>query len=134
MREPYFKWTPEAVARLRELAGTMCLKDIAERLGCTLNAVSAEMHKLKISVRTTEHTLAVRRYMERYKVSRYMIEKIGVDRLNRMSEKARKLYLHSRLGRPSSARSKALQAVRQLSETERTARIERMMQLAERCA
>jgi hypothetical protein len=134
MRESYFKWTPEAVTRLRELAGTLCRKDIAGQLGCTLSAVASEMHKLKISVRETDRRLAVRRYMDRYNVSRYLVEKVGVDRLDRMSEEARELFLHSRLGRHSAAHSKALQAVRQLSETERTERVERMMQLAERCA
>ena len=133
MVQHYFKWTPEAVARLREMAGTMRRQDIADELGCTLAALASEMYKLKLSA-WSEHTLAVRGYMERYKVSRRMIETIGVDRLDRMSEKARELFLHSRLGLHTAARRKAPQAGRKLSETERTERVERMMQLAERCA
>jgi hypothetical protein len=134
MRGTYFQWTPKAITRLRELVGTMRRQDIADQLGCTQSAVASEMHKLKISVRETDRKLAVRGYMERYKVSRSMVEKIGVDRLNRMSEEGRELFLHSRLGRHNAARHKDSSNGRKLSKAERTERIERMMQLAERCA
>jgi hypothetical protein len=46
MGRKYFKWTPEAVARLRQLAGTTTIAWIAEDLGCTRWAVVSKIFQL----------------------------------------------------------------------------------------
>jgi hypothetical protein len=43
MARRHFKWTPEAIERLWQLAGTMPCKEIAAALGCTRCAVTSKM-------------------------------------------------------------------------------------------
>jgi len=124
-----FKWTPEAVARLRELSGAIRDRDIAERFGCSLGAVQTKRHELKFPGRSRSLSDDVRKYMEQYGVSEYRVRRVGVARLNRMEESARGFYLRSPL---ISHKKSAPKHRPYIHET--PGRIERMMQLAERCA
>lgn len=138
-----FKWTPEAVARLRKLAGTMLRREIAEQMGCTHPAVNSKMRELGIYGKYPKATPEVRKYAMRYQVSRRVVERTGIDRLNAMCEDARALLLHmhgshrrpTHPATPSrSAWKPRSQAANKMPTLTGADRIERMMQLTERCA
>jgi hypothetical protein len=131
MARHHDRWTPEMIERLRSLAGTICAREIADQLGFTVSAVYSEMHELKIKGMyrwNCKPSAEVSAYMERYQVSQRKVESIGIERLNRMEETAREFWLkhrEPRLSHPTRRRPDLK------NDTER---IERMMQLAERCA
>ena len=126
MAKKYFKWTPEALDRLRQLGAAMYPDEIAAALGCTRVAAATKMCTEGIQTRTRAERDAVRSYMLAHHVSRRRVNAIGLARLGKMSEEARALVL-----RPRAKAVKAKPAVPQLSKTQR---IERMMQLSRKVA
>jgi len=131
----YFKWTPEAVEKLAELAPVKSALEIANILGCTRNAVTSKLYDQGIGGRKTTATGDVRRYMERYQVSRRKVECAGVSRLNAMTEDAQKLLLGIKMGiAVSPSRVKKRIYVPALRKQPNAERIEKMLYLAKRIA
>jgi hypothetical protein len=56
MAIPRRSWTADDVAKLKELAGKLTPKQIAEEIGRTEGAVVVEASKLKLSLRTGRRT------------------------------------------------------------------------------
>lgn len=52
-RRHNLKWTPEAVARLRQLSKVATEKEIAAEMGCSVKAVGNRKHALKVEAQET---------------------------------------------------------------------------------
>lgn len=124
MSRKRFKWTPEAVERLRRLDGTMRDCDIAAQLGCTYWALVSKKQMLRLLDERLDEMEPAQRYARRYMVSRSIVDFLGLDVLDAMDEETRRhalWNLSKRLAKPR-------------SESETTERIERMMYLSGKVA
>lgn len=124
MPRKYFKWTPEAVERLRQLQGTMRVRDIAARLGCTRWAVMAKTRELRRLTSSLDAMEPAERFARRYMVRRKIVEFVGVAALDAMDEKTRRSTLWGLRRKLDSKRD----------QPETFENVERMMYLTERLA
>jgi hypothetical protein len=89
----YFKWTPRAVDFLRKSQGIFIDRDIARLLGCSYWAVVNKRKELKFASSPRTDLTPVQRYSRLYCVSHSLVEFLGVENLDKMTEENRRRLL-----------------------------------------
>jgi hypothetical protein len=117
------RWTPEGVASLRRLDGTVTDYALAKLLGRSCYSIVNKKKELRYAENSHGEITPVQRYARLYAVSHTVVEMVGVKNLDLMDEEHRRKTLWKMSKRFSSNSKK----------DETAARIERMMQLSERC-
>jgi hypothetical protein len=136
----YFKWTPEAIARLTHLVKEnppLPFRVIAEQMGCPMG--SARMKARECYIRRRQRaTPDEKEVMLRYRITLTMLRRLGIDKVKAMGPV--KTMVH----RAGIDKVKVMETPKKQNIVRydkhplpyigaKTRHIERMMQLAERC-